>query len=83
MHCSSLLAQVLPFAFCECRLYYAVGPHTTKEGDIMKKVLALTAAFLILSSSVAYAAGGKERGDKGKGSTGESGKGTVEQKRGG
>ena len=49
----------------------------------MKKVLALIAALLIFSSSFAYAGGGKVRGEKGKGSTGESGQGTVEQKRGG
>ena len=49
----------------------------------MKKILALTAAFLIFCSSVAYAAGGKEHGSKGKGNTGSTGKGKVEQKRGG
>ena len=49
----------------------------------MQKVLALVAALLILFSSAAYAAGGQEHGDKGKGSTGETGKGKVEQKRGG
>jgi len=49
----------------------------------MKKVLALVAAFLMFSSSLAYAGGGKVHGEKGQGSTGDDGQGTVEQKRGG
>ena len=87
MHCSSLLAQVLRFvlwpAISECRVCYIVEPHPIRKGDLMTKSFALTSAFLILSSSPTYGAGGKERGDKGNGSTGESGKGTVEQRRGG
>ncbi|MBW1772779.1 MAG: hypothetical protein JRJ82_07800 [Deltaproteobacteria bacterium] len=41
----------------------------------MKKVLVLITAFMLLFSSLAYAAGGKVRGDKGQGSTGTTGSG--------
>ena len=79
-----LRAAGTSLAISECRVYGIIEPQdSNKGGDIMKKVLTLIAAFLIFSSSLAYAAGGKEHGDKGKGSTGDSGKGKVEQKRGG
>jgi len=48
----------------------------------MKKVLVLIMALMITFSSLAYAGGGKVRGDKGQGSTGTSGGGTTEQTRG-
>ncbi len=47
----------------------------------MKK-LVIVMLILILTSGVTFAAGGKERGDKGQGSTGTTGKGDVTQTRG-
>ena len=46
----------------------------------MKKVLVFITAFVLLFSSAAFAAGGKNHGSKGKGFTGGNGKGTVTQK---
>jgi hypothetical protein len=48
----------------------------------MKKIVGLAVAFMIAFSSLAYAGGDKVRGDKGQGSTGSDGGGTVTQKRG-
>jgi len=48
----------------------------------MKKLLAILSVIFILSASVAFAAGGKVRGDKGQGSTGTDGKGATTQTRG-
>ena len=48
----------------------------------MKKVLVLITAFMIMFSSLAYAGGGKNRGEKGQGSTGTSGGGATTQTRG-
>ena len=48
----------------------------------MKKILVLITAFMLLFSSLAYAGGGKVRGDKGQGSTGTTGGGTTTQTRG-
>jgi hypothetical protein len=54
-----------------------------KGGHIMKKVLALITVFVFFFSSLAYAAGGKNHGSKGQGSTGTKGKGATTQTRGG
>ena len=48
----------------------------------MKKVLVLITAFMIIFSSLAYAAGDKNRGSKGQGSTGTTGGGATTQTRG-
>ena len=48
----------------------------------MKKVLILITAFMLIFSSLVYAGGGKNRGDKGQGSTGSDGGGTTTQTRG-
>lgn len=48
----------------------------------MKKVLGLIAAFMLFMSSVVYAGGDQNRGDKGQGSTGDGGKGSTTQTRG-
>ncbi len=48
----------------------------------MKKVLVLITAIMIISSSIAYAGGDKNRGSKGQGSTGTSGGGATSQTRG-
>lgn len=48
----------------------------------MKKVMILITAFMLIFSSLAYAAGGKNRGSKGQGSTGTNGGGTTTQTRG-
>jgi len=48
----------------------------------MKKFLAILSVIFILSSSIAFASGGKVRGDKGQGSTGTDGKGPTTQTRG-
>lgn len=48
----------------------------------MKKVLGLIAAFMLFFSSVVYAGGDQNRGDKGQGSTGDGGKGPTTQTRG-
>ena len=48
----------------------------------MKKVLSLIVAVMLLSSSLVYAGGDKNRGSKGQGSTGSDGKGKVSQQRG-
>jgi len=48
----------------------------------MKKVLVLIMALMITFSSLAYAGGGKVRGEKGQGETGGTGGGTTEQTRG-
>ncbi|MFC1580215.1 hypothetical protein ACFL4N_04820 [Thermodesulfobacteriota bacterium] len=45
----------------------------------MKKILVFVTAFMLLFSSFAYAAGGKNHGSKGKGNTGGTGKGAVTQ----
>jgi hypothetical protein len=47
-----------------------------------KKLLVLTTVFMIILSSLAYAAGDKNRGSKGQGSTGTSGGGATTQTRG-
>jgi len=49
----------------------------------MKKILVLITALMLLFSSLAYAAGGKNHGSKGQGSTGSTGQGSTTQKRGG
>jgi hypothetical protein len=56
--------------------------RSIKGGLIMKKILALTTAFIILFSSLAFASGGKERGSKGQGTTGSTGGGATTQTRG-
>jgi hypothetical protein len=48
----------------------------------MKKILILITAFMIMFSSFAYAAGGKNHGSKGQGSTGTIGGGATTQTRG-
>jgi len=48
----------------------------------MKKVLILITTFMFVFSSLVYAAGGKNRGSKGQGSTGTNGGGTTTQTRG-
>ena len=48
----------------------------------MKKVLVLITAFMLIFSSLVYAAGDKNRGSKGKGSTGITGGGATTQTRG-
>lgn len=48
----------------------------------MKKVFAFITVFLILSSSLVYAGGDKNRGSKGQGSTGTTGGGATTQTRG-
>jgi len=48
----------------------------------MKKVLVLITAFMLIFSSLVYAAGDKNRGSKGKGSTGTTGGGATTQTRG-
>ena len=48
----------------------------------MKKILALITIFMIIFSSMAYAGGDKNRGSKGKGSTGTTGGGATTQTRG-
>jgi len=49
----------------------------------MKKVLVLITVLMITFSSLAYAAGGKNHGSKGQGSTGTTGGGSTTQTRGG
>ena len=48
----------------------------------MKKVLILITTFMVISSSLVYAGGDKNRGSKGQGSTGTNGGGTTTQTRG-
>jgi hypothetical protein len=48
----------------------------------MKKFLVLITAFMLIFSSMAYAAGGKNHGSKGQGSTGTNGGGDTTQTRG-
>jgi len=48
----------------------------------MKKVFALVTAILILSATLVFAGGDKNRGSKGQGSTGSSGGGATTQTRG-
>ena len=48
----------------------------------MNKILVLITAFMFLFSSLAYAAGGKNYGSKGQGSTGTTGGGATTQTRG-
>ena len=48
----------------------------------MKNVLVLITAFMIISSSLVYAGGDKNRGSKGQGSTGTTGGGATTQTRG-
>ena len=48
----------------------------------MKKVLVFITVFMLIFSSLAYAGGDKNRGSKGQGSTGSTGKGAVTQTRG-
>jgi hypothetical protein len=62
--------------------YQAQDITKSKEVLHMKKIIVLM-LVLMLSSSVAFAAGGKERGDKGQGttSTGTSSQGTGTQDR--
>jgi len=48
----------------------------------MKKVLVLITAIMIISSSLVYAGGDKNRGSKGQGSTGITGEGATTQTRG-
>jgi hypothetical protein len=52
------------------------------KGGIMKKVLGLIAAFMLFFSSVVYAGGDQNHGDKGQGPTGDGGKGPTTQTRG-
>ena len=46
------------------------------------KRLVIVMLVLMLTSGVTFAAGGKERGDKGQGTTGDTGKGSTTQTRG-
>ena len=48
----------------------------------MKKVIVLITTFMIIFSSLVYAGGDKNRGSKGKGSTGTTGGGATTQTRG-
>ena len=48
----------------------------------MKKVLILITACTLVFSSMVYAAGGKNHGSKGQGSTGTTGGGATTQTRG-
>lgn len=48
----------------------------------MKKVFVLITVLMLLFSSLAYAAGDKNRGNKGQGSTGTTGGGATTQTRG-
>ena len=48
----------------------------------MKKIFAFIVVFMLIFSSLAYAGGDKNRGSKGKGNTGTTGKGTITQTRG-
>ena len=48
----------------------------------MKKLLVIITASMVLFSSIVYAAGDKNRGSKGQGSTGTIGKGAITQTRG-
>ena len=48
----------------------------------MKKVLVLITATMLIFSSMVYAAGGKNHGSKGQGSTGTTGGGSITQTRG-
>ena len=48
----------------------------------MKKVFVLITVLMLFFSSLAYAAGGKNRSEKGQGSTGTSGGGSTTQTRG-
>ena len=48
----------------------------------MKKVFVFVTAFMLIFASLAYAAGDKNRGSKGKGSTGSNGGGATTQTRG-
>ena len=49
----------------------------------MKKVLAIITVLMLTFSSMVYAAGDKNRGSKGQGSTGTTGGGATTQTRGG
>jgi hypothetical protein len=49
---------------------------------MMKKVLVLITVFMLAFSSLIYAGGDKNRGSKGKGSTGTTGGGATTQTRG-
>ena len=48
----------------------------------MKKVLILVTALMLIFSSLGYAGGDKNRGSKGQGATGTTGKGATTQTRG-
>ena len=48
----------------------------------MKKVFVLITATMLIFSSIVYAAGGKNHGSKGQGSTGTTGGGATAQTRG-
>jgi hypothetical protein len=48
----------------------------------MKKIFGLIVALMLIFSSVVYAGGDQNRGDKGQGSTGSSGGGSTTQNRG-
>lgn len=50
--------------------------------ESMKKILGFIIAFMIILSSIAYAGGGQNTGDKAQGSAGSQGDGTVQQSRG-
>ena len=45
----------------------------------MKKIMGFIFAFMLIFSSLVYAAGGQECGDKAEGPAGTTGDGTVEQ----
>jgi len=49
---------------------------------IMKKVLVLITVSMLIFSPMGYAAGGKNHGSKGQGSTGTTGAGSITQTRG-
>jgi len=49
----------------------------------MKKILGFIVAFMLICSSLVYAGGDKNCGDKGKGSTGSDGGGQTSQERSG
>ena len=48
----------------------------------MKKVLVLITVSMLIFSPMGYAAGGKNHGSKGQGSTGTTGGGSITQTRG-
>lgn len=48
----------------------------------MKKIMVIIVAFMLVFSSLAYAGGGKVRGDKSQGPSGDTGQGDTTRTRG-